>query len=423
MPFVSYARNFQDLLLWRALRDVAHGFYVDVGAGDPLEDSVTHAFYERGWRGLNLDGARALHAALAIARPADINLQVVAAASAATVTFYDIEGTLASTLDEAAARAASQAGATVVQRQLPGAALSALCERHAGAAIHFMNIGAGVDAAAVLAGLDLARHRPWIIVLPAAAAVAPERYRRAFDDGLSAYWVADEHAHLGAALRTPFAPGEHFVLRPDHPHAYPLAQWRERVAALQQEAAEADIRAQQARTWADARVLEREQTGQQREQALERQLAELTAHGRAERERADLAERALQDIRASTSWRVTGPLRSASFRVQALRARWRDLSWRARDRLARCRRAAGAWPKALVKRAMRAVTARPRLFFFLRHHIGRHPRLVHWLRVAVHRTQAPAAAPAAGAELDQLSAPARSVLADLQRSLQRGRPR
>ena len=41
MPFISYAQNYEDVILWRALRDVEHGFYVDVGAADP-EDGFGH---------------------------------------------------------------------------------------------------------------------------------------------------------------------------------------------------------------------------------------------------------------------------------------------------------------------------------------------------------------------------------------------
>jgi len=55
MTFVSYAQNFEDVLLWRALHDVEHGRYLDVGAHDPVIDSVSLAFYEAGW---SPDGSR-----------------------------------------------------------------------------------------------------------------------------------------------------------------------------------------------------------------------------------------------------------------------------------------------------------------------------------------------------------------------------
>jgi hypothetical protein len=47
MSFVSYAQNFEDVMLWRALRDIKGGFYIDVGANSPGMDSVTKAFYDR----------------------------------------------------------------------------------------------------------------------------------------------------------------------------------------------------------------------------------------------------------------------------------------------------------------------------------------------------------------------------------------
>jgi len=46
MAIVSYAQNFEDVMLARAFPG-AEGFYVDVGANDPDIDSVTRVFYER----------------------------------------------------------------------------------------------------------------------------------------------------------------------------------------------------------------------------------------------------------------------------------------------------------------------------------------------------------------------------------------
>jgi hypothetical protein len=47
--WISYAQNFEDVMLERAFADLAEGFYVDVGAWDPDLESVTRHFYERGW--------------------------------------------------------------------------------------------------------------------------------------------------------------------------------------------------------------------------------------------------------------------------------------------------------------------------------------------------------------------------------------
>ena len=54
-PFVSYAQNREDVVLARALKHVERGRYVDVGANDPVADSVTYAFYDRGWSGIAVE--------------------------------------------------------------------------------------------------------------------------------------------------------------------------------------------------------------------------------------------------------------------------------------------------------------------------------------------------------------------------------
>ena len=51
----SYSQEGEDLVLRRYLEGRTSGFYVDVGAHDPKRFSNTHLFYERGWRGINIE--------------------------------------------------------------------------------------------------------------------------------------------------------------------------------------------------------------------------------------------------------------------------------------------------------------------------------------------------------------------------------
>jgi len=70
----SFAQNFEDVLLRRALQDIEHGFYVDIGASDPTVHSVTRWFYNCGWRGVNVEPNPEAFAQLVERRPRDINL-------------------------------------------------------------------------------------------------------------------------------------------------------------------------------------------------------------------------------------------------------------------------------------------------------------------------------------------------------------
>jgi len=76
MMFISYAQNFEDVMLWRALSHVSEGFYIDVGACSPSIDSVSKAFYEAGWNGINIEPNEEFFHALEIERPRDRNFQI-----------------------------------------------------------------------------------------------------------------------------------------------------------------------------------------------------------------------------------------------------------------------------------------------------------------------------------------------------------
>ena len=62
--FISYAQNFEDVLLNRVFRDRLDGSYIDIGALHPTIDSVTKAFYDRGWSGINIEPIKAYHDAI-----------------------------------------------------------------------------------------------------------------------------------------------------------------------------------------------------------------------------------------------------------------------------------------------------------------------------------------------------------------------
>lgn len=66
---VSYAQNFEDVILWRALNGVSNGFYIDIGAQDPVDDSVSMLFNQNGWRGVHVKPTEQFAGKLRLARP------------------------------------------------------------------------------------------------------------------------------------------------------------------------------------------------------------------------------------------------------------------------------------------------------------------------------------------------------------------
>ncbi|TFW02455.1 FkbM family methyltransferase, partial [Oxalobacteraceae bacterium OM1] len=160
MTFISYAQNFEDVMLWRALKHVDNGFYIDVGANHPEIDSVTLAFYERGWRGINVEPMQDCYRELRVRRPADVNLDCAVGSRNGEIVFYEVPGTGLSTTDAAIAQQHREAGMPVIERAVPVRMLADICREHAKGPIHFLKIDVEGMESAVLSGMDFTAFRP-----------------------------------------------------------------------------------------------------------------------------------------------------------------------------------------------------------------------------------------------------------------------
>src|SRR3981081_2543366 len=99
MAFISYAQNFEDVILWRALNQIKNGVYIDIGAAHPEEHSVTRAFYESGWSGINVEPLDEYFRQLKKGRPHDVNLKAAVGRGPALRKLYAFDGTGLSTFD------------------------------------------------------------------------------------------------------------------------------------------------------------------------------------------------------------------------------------------------------------------------------------------------------------------------------------
>jgi len=64
------------------------GVYVDIGAYSPTECSNTHAFYRRGWRGINIDATPGVMDSFKYVRRRDINLNIAIGSGNNELVFY-----------------------------------------------------------------------------------------------------------------------------------------------------------------------------------------------------------------------------------------------------------------------------------------------------------------------------------------------
>jgi FkbM family methyltransferase len=296
-PMLSYAQNAEDVVLRRVFGAVDEGFYVDVGASDPVDDSVTFHFYERGWRGVNVEPDLHDYQRLVAARTRDANLNAAVGEGGGRITFYPStvrgQGTVKAEL--AAGRGDGSAF------EVAQVSLGRIFEEHwPPDGVEFVKIDVEGSEAEVVASADWGRWRPRVVVVEAVDSTgAPTHetwessllaggYKFALFDGINRFYCREEDEQtLLPRLSAP---------------ANTLDNWRPvREVAIQDGLR---MRLEQA---AEAHEGRQRALADERSAHAETRLAladERSAHTE--------TRRALESIYDSTSWRMTAPMRDAS---------------------------------------------------------------------------------------------------------------
>lgn len=304
MSFVSYAQNFEDVMLWRALKHIECGFYIDVGANDPEVDSVTKAFYDRGWHGINIEPVSQWFERLQIQRNRDINLQIAVGAENGEADFYEIPDTGLSTFEKNTAdRHANDRGFTKYQRKIWVETLNSIYQRFnlQKTPIQFLKIDVEGSEKDVLSGIDLKIIRPWIILVESTLPMTQvecyssweylltsAEYDFVYFDGVNRYYIAREHSELKEHFRAPPNCFDGFISRRE-------LVYKLKVQQAEIHLQEANNKAQQA----EALIAK-----------LKSQLFDAELQEQQWREQADKRLEEIFSLQQSSSWRLTMPIRS-----------------------------------------------------------------------------------------------------------------
>ena len=223
--FTSHAQNFEDVILRRALKDVAHGFYIDIGANDPDFHSISNAFHERGWRGISAEPEPEFAERLRLARPGETVIEA-AIGPTTDATFYSISGTGLSTCDREVATAHAQAHDVVV-RDVKALTLDHVLEM-ANDQVHWLKVDVEGFEEAVISSWKTSKKRPWIIVIESVDPVTKQRkvngyraslvqkgYSFVYFDGLNDFYVHQDHADLIGRFGAPPNVFDEFVFAED----------------------------------------------------------------------------------------------------------------------------------------------------------------------------------------------------------------
>lgn len=223
--FVSHAQNFEDVMLWRALGSVVKGRYVDVGAQHPITDSVSLAFYERGWRGVHIEPIPRYASLLRQHRPDETVQEIALANSSGERDIFEIPDTGLSTFSaEIAQQHQRDTGCEVCKRTVRTMTLDDALSEWSDQEIHWLKIDVEGAEKEVLEGWNGRRIRPWILVVESTRPNSPledyqdweplvlsKEYLPCYFDGLNRYYVASEHRELEEHFRAPPNVFDNFV--------------------------------------------------------------------------------------------------------------------------------------------------------------------------------------------------------------------
>lgn len=212
----SFAQNFEDVMLWRALKHIERGFYIDIGAQDPVVDSVSLGFYENGWRGVHVEPTPAYAQALRDARPDETVVQAAVGDGGELIPFFEIAGTGISTGDAAIAHRHEASGFVHKRIDVPCIRLSSLLDQYQGREVHWMKVDVEGMELSVLRSWAPSSVRPWVVVLESTLPLSQELshgeweeivlglgYRFAYFDGLNRFYVSEQHRELLNSFTAP----------------------------------------------------------------------------------------------------------------------------------------------------------------------------------------------------------------------------
>lgn len=212
MTMISYAQNGEDVVLNRVFAEVDRGFYVDIGAAHPIDDSVTKHFYLKGWRGINIEPQQGYFQLIQNDRPEDINLNIGISDKKGFLTFYMTPKRPGwSTFSPEAADKARAEGLSVNELKIDVDSLQSVINKHVmpNQTVQFLKIDVEGFEKKVIRSVNLNDWRPVVIIVEKThddswkKLIESHRYISCLDDGVNLFFLRSEDSYLLLQLSVP----------------------------------------------------------------------------------------------------------------------------------------------------------------------------------------------------------------------------
>ncbi len=224
----SYAQNLEDVMIWRALKFLKCGTYIDIGSMDPTVDSVTRWLYDQGWSGLNIEPNPYYFDRLLQQRTRDINLCVAVGGNNSIGELYVCDEPGLTTIDNNIALAHRQNGRTFAISKVIIKTLDNIISEYINGPIHLLKIDAEGKEQEILEHMNIEKNKPWIVLIEVVDPVSrferklvrnnlkgfleSHNYSLEFHDGINDYYVSGNHSYLTDAFQYPPNVFDNFTL-------------------------------------------------------------------------------------------------------------------------------------------------------------------------------------------------------------------
>ena len=164
----AYSQQGEDLVVNCLLQSNTTGFYVDIGAHHPFRYSNTHLFYQKGWRGINIDPRPGIMAEFKKHRPDDTNLELGIASHAGSLTYYMFSDPAVNSFDSETVKRFEVSGQFKLLNQcsIPTRPLADILDEYLpnGTTIDFLSVDVEGFDLQVLQSNNWVKYRPRLIL-------------------------------------------------------------------------------------------------------------------------------------------------------------------------------------------------------------------------------------------------------------------
>jgi FkbM family methyltransferase len=231
---ISYSQNGEDVILKRIFPDKETGFYIDIGASHPEIFSVTKHFYDRGWRGINVEPLKKNYELFLKHRPLDLNLNIAIDSKKGFREFFEISDfSELSTFSEEYAANLKEAGHQVISYPVETITGDDLFSGYVHSPVDFMKVDVEGNEYGVISSIDFLRYRPKVLLIEATipntnfpgwdnfgsifnfekwdSILLKSGYLYAYFDGLNRFYVRNENKNLLACFQVGLCVWDNYV--------------------------------------------------------------------------------------------------------------------------------------------------------------------------------------------------------------------